>query len=83
MCVFLAAACLPRCSLLTVLYAQVGSALRVHDALDRALEELNELKGVPPPTPATTKMTNMANNAASNVAGAASNVAGVLGVKWQ
>ncbi|WIA13325.1 hypothetical protein OEZ85_006908 [Tetradesmus obliquus] len=65
--------------LLTVLYAQVGQALRVHDALDRALAELNELKGIEPATPATTKMSNMAGNAASNVAGAASNVAGRLG----
>lgn len=60
-----------------MLYAQVGQALRVHDALDRALAELNELKGIEPATPATTKMSNMAGNAASNVAGAASNVAGV------
>jgi hypothetical protein len=57
------------CSLLTVLYAQVAHALSNADLLDRLQAELNELKGIPPPTPTTTKMSNMANNAASNVAG--------------
>eukprot|EP00878_Enallax_costatus_P012924 GHUV01013496.1.p1 GENE.GHUV01013496.1~~GHUV01013496.1.p1 ORF type:complete len:239 (+),score=63.96 GHUV01013496.1:162-878(+) len=65
--------------LLTVLYAQVGHALRVADSLDRVQAELNEVKGVKPATPATTKMSNMAGNAASNVAGAASNVADAAG----
>ncbi|KAF6260599.1 hypothetical protein COO60DRAFT_1505448 [Scenedesmus sp. NREL 46B-D3] len=66
--------------LLTVLYTQVGHALRDADELDKRQAELDELKGVTRSTPATTKVTNMASNvagaAASNVAGAASNVAG-------
>lgn len=40
------------CSLLTVLYAQVGHALRVEDRLDHVQSELNELKGIKAPAPA-------------------------------
>jgi hypothetical protein len=53
-----AAACLILClltlvvvSLLTVLQAQVRHAMQVHDALDAALAELDELKGISRPTP--------------------------------
>lgn len=34
------------CSLVTVFYGQVSNALLIHDELDRALEELDELKGI-------------------------------------
>ncbi|KAF8058098.1 hypothetical protein HT031_005758 [Scenedesmus sp. PABB004] len=47
--------------LLTVLYAQVGHAMRIHDRLDAVQAELDELRGVPPPEPAASKLPKMSN----------------------
>lgn len=46
----------PLRSLLTVLYSQVNHAMKIHDQLDEATEELNTLKGIQPPPPTSKVM---------------------------
>jgi hypothetical protein len=51
----LPASLFPCRSLLTVLYGQVAHAMKIHDRLDAAEDELLDLKGIKRPTAPTTK----------------------------